>query len=92
MSKDNMNQLRQAIAKFPRGKWFSPDTSVKKETWYVSVAKGQAVGMPEVGGLVWVAKSRGAYQLVEVTEVKGEHTDKDGLARVTYSARVITDL
>jgi hypothetical protein len=89
---DTLNQLKQAIAKFPRGKWYSPDTTAKKENWFVSVAKGQAVGMPKVGDLVWVSKSRGAYQVVEVTKVEGEHTDNLGLSRVFYSSKVIADL
>jgi hypothetical protein len=63
--------LKSAIGDIPRGKWYSPDTGVKKETWLVSVAHGQAVGMPIEGDFVWVAKSRGAYQLVEVTEAEG---------------------
>jgi hypothetical protein len=91
-SKDNMNALRQAIAKFPRGKWHSPDTTTKKENWYVSVAQGQAVGMPAVGDLVWVSKSRGAYQVVELTEAKGDHVDNVGIARVLYSAKVVAEL
>jgi hypothetical protein len=91
-SKDNMNGLRQAIAKFPRGKWHSPDTTTKKENWYVSVAQGQAVGMPTIGDLVWVSKSRGAYQVVELTEQKGEHVDNVGIARVLYSGKVVAEL
>jgi hypothetical protein len=91
-SKDNMNALRQAIAKFPRGKWYSPDTDVKKTNWFISVAQGQAVGMPAVGDLVWVSKSRGAYQVVELTEVKGDHVDNVGIARVLYSAKIVAEL
>jgi len=91
-SKDNLNQLKQAVAKFPRGKWYSPDTTTKKENWFVSVAKGQAVGMPEVGDLVWVTKGRGGHQLFEVSKVEGEHTDKEGLARVTYTGKVIEEI
>jgi hypothetical protein len=89
---DSLNQLRQAIAKFPRGKWYSPDTTAKKENWFVSVAQGQAVGMPTIGDRVWVSKSRGAYQLVELTEQKGEHVDTEGLARVFFAGKVVADL
>jgi hypothetical protein len=89
---DTLNQLKQAIAKFPRGKWYSPDTTAKKENWFVSVAKGQAVGMPELGDLVWVTKSQKAFQVVELTKVEGEHTDKEGLSRVFYSGKIIADL
>ena len=66
-----LQALRKAIGDIPRGKWYSPDTTVKKETWLISVAQGQAVGMPIEGDYVWVAKSRGAYQLVEVTSITG---------------------
>lgn len=90
--RDKMNQLRQAIAKYPRGQWYSPDTTPKKTNWFLSVVKGQAVGMPTVGDLVWVTKSQGAFQVVEVLKEEGEYTDKQGLARVTYHCRVISDL
>jgi hypothetical protein len=69
-----------------------PDTGVKKETWLVSVADGQAVGRPIEGDYVWVSKSRGAYQLVEVTKQTGEHVDKEGLKRSLWQAKVVADL
>lgn len=84
--------LRKAIGDIPRGKWYSPDTTVKKETWFVSVAQGQAVGMPIEGDYVWIAKSRGAYQLVEVTSITGEHVDKEGLKRTLFTGKVVADL
>lgn len=87
-----LDGLKSAIGNIPRGKWYSPDTGVKKETWFVSVAHGQAVGMPIEGDFVWVSKSRGAYQLVEVTEQKGEHVDKEGLKRSLWQCKVVNDL
>lgn len=91
-NQNRLNGLKQAIGNMPRGKWYSPDTSVKKETWFISVAFGQAVGMPEVGDYVWVAKSRGAFQVVEVTKQEGEHVDKEGLKRVLFTGKVLTEL
>ena len=84
--------LKSAIGNIPRGKWYSPDTGVKKETWLVSVADGQAVGRPIEGDYVWVSKSRGAYQLVEVTKQTGEHVDKEGLKPSLWQAKVAADL
>jgi len=84
--------LKKAIGNIPRGKWYSPDTTTKKETWFVSVAQGQAVGMPIEGDYVWVAKSRGAFQLVEVTTQAGEHVDKEGLKRALWNCKVVNDL
>ena len=86
----NMETLKGAIALFPKGKWYSPDTTVKKSTWFVSVAHGQAAGMPKVGDTVWVSKSRDAYQVVELTAEQGEHTDKEGLRRTLFSAKVLS--
>jgi hypothetical protein len=90
LAMSNMETLKGAIALFPRGKWYSPDTSVKKSTWFVSVAHGQATGMPKVGDIVWVSKSRDAYQVVELTTEQGEHTDKEGLRRSLFTAKVLS--
>lgn len=87
-----LESLKKAIGNIPRGKWYSPDTTAKKDTWYVSVAYGQAVGMPIEGDYVWVAKSRGAFQLVEVTTQEGEHVDKEGLKRVLFNCKVVNEL
>jgi hypothetical protein len=90
LAMDTTENLKGAIALLPKGKWYSPDTTVKKSTWFVSVAHGQAVGMPKVGDKVWVAKSRDAYQLVELTTEQGEHTDKEGLRRALFTAKVLS--
>jgi len=87
-----LESLKKAIGMIPRGKWYSPDTTTKKETWYVSVALGQAAGAPIEGDYVFVAKSRGAYQLVEVTTQAGEHVDKEGLKRTLWNCKVVNDL
>ena len=87
---DTTENLKRAIALLPKGKWYSPETTVKKTIWFVSVAHGQAAGMPKVGDKVWVAKSRDAYQLVEVATEQGEHTDKEGLRRALFTAKVLS--
>jgi hypothetical protein len=87
-NKDRLNGLKQAIAKFPRGKWYSPNPKAQQAEWFVSVALGQAAGMPKVGETVWVSKSRGAYQVVEVTATGGKHTNTEGLECQLYSATV----
>jgi hypothetical protein len=46
--------------------------------------------MPKVGDIVWVSKSRDAYQVVELTTEQGEHTDKEGLRRSLFTAKVLS--
>lgn len=87
-----MEALRNAVALFPRGKWHSANPKDKDTPWFVSVADGQATGTVEVGSMVWVTKSRSAFQVVEVLKAEGTHTDKEGLKRSLFSVRILSEI
>jgi len=72
-----------------KGTWTSPDTSAKKETWYIQCHEGQVAGKPEAGRIVRVTKSRGSFQYAELVENKGAKTDKNGLAVSLWTAKVL---
>jgi len=84
--------LREAVGLFPKGKWHSANPKDKETPWFVSVADGQATGKVDVGSLVWVSKSRSAFQLVEVLKAEGNHTDKEGLKRSLFSVRIVSEI
>jgi hypothetical protein len=84
-----MAQLEGVKQQLLRGTWTSPDTTVKKETWYIQCHESQVAGKPEAGRVVYVTKSRGAFQLVELVENKGSKTDKNGLAVSLWTAKVL---
>lgn len=78
-----------ASQKLLRGVWTSPDTSAKKDTWYVQCHNAQVAGKPEAGRVVRITKSRGAFQYAELVEHKGDKTDKNGLAVSLWTAKVL---
>jgi len=84
--------LKEALSLFPKGKWHSANPKDKDVPWHVTVADGQAVGKVTVGDLVWVSKSRGAFQLVEILKEEGTHTDKEGLKRTLFTGKVLTEI
>ena len=84
--------LREAVALYAKGKWYSADPKSKESPWLVSIADGQATGEVNVGDEVWVTASRSKFQLVELLKAEGAHTDKEGLRRSLYVARVIAEI
>jgi hypothetical protein len=84
-----MKQLEGAKQQLLRGTWTSPDTTAKKETWYIQCHETQVAGKPEAGRVVYVTKSRGAFQLVELLENMGAKTDNNGLAVSLWTAKVL---
>ena len=84
-----LQEMEAAKQKMLRGTWTSPDTSAKKSTWYIQVHEGQAAGKAEAGRLVFITKSRGAFQFVELTDKVGTGTDKLGLPTSLWNARVL---
>lgn len=92
MDNENLNGLRQAVAMFPKGKWYSTNPKDKETPWYVSVADGQVTGEVTVGAYIWVTKSRSAFQVVEVLRHEGSHTDKEGLKRSLFSVRILSEI
>lgn len=86
---ETMAEINSVSEKLLRGTWTSPDTSAKKETWYVQCHNAQVAGKPEAGRVVRITKSRGAFQYAELVEHKGDKTDKNGLAVSLWTAKVL---
>jgi len=84
-----MAAIEAASQQLLKGTWTSPDTSAKKETWYIQCHEGQVAGKPEAGRIVRVTKSRGAFQYAELVERKGDKSDKNGLAVSLWTAKVL---
>jgi hypothetical protein len=84
-----LQDIEAAKQKMLRGTWTSPDTTVKKTNWYIQVHEGQTAGKAEAGRIVFVAKSRGSFQFVELTEQKGKSTDKLGLPVSLWVGKVL---
>jgi hypothetical protein len=84
-----MAAIEAASQQLLKGSWTSPDTSAKKETWYVQCHNAQVAGKPEAGRVVRITKSRGAFQYAELVEHKGDKTDKNGLAVSLWTAKVL---
>ena len=72
-----------------RGVWTSPDTTPKKTNWFIQCHNNQVAGQPAEGRIVYVTKSRGAFQLVQLLEKKGDKTDKNGLSVSLWTATVL---
>jgi len=81
--------FQQATLKMLRGTWTSPDTTPKKTNWFIQCHNGQVAGEPSEGRIVYVTKSRGAFQLVQLLEKKGDKTDKNGLSVSLWTATVL---
>jgi len=92
MNSNDQKALQEAEAankQLLRGTWTSPDTTPKKETWYIKCHKGQVAGTPEAGRIVYITKSRGSFQYAELIEQKGEGITKEGLAFTTWTAKIL---
>ena len=72
-----------------RGVWTSPDTTPKKTNWFIQCHNNQVAGQPAEGRIVYVTKSRGAFQLVQLLEKQGDKTDKMGLPVSLWTATVL---
>jgi len=72
-----------------RGVWTSPDTTPKKTNWFIQCHNNQVAGQPAEGRIVYVTKSRGAFQIVQLLEKKADKTDKNGLPVSLWTATVL---
>lgn len=86
---ETMAAIEAASQNLLRGSWTSPDTSAKKENWFVQCHNAQVAGKPEAGRIVRITKSRGAFQYAELVEHKGDKTDKNGLSVSLWTAKVL---
>jgi hypothetical protein len=84
-----LQDIEAAKQKMLRGTWTSPDTTVKKTNWFIQVHDGQKAGKAEAGRVVFVTKSRGSFQFVELTEQKSKSTDKLGLPVSLWAGKVL---
>jgi hypothetical protein len=84
-----LQDLEAAKKQMLRGTWTSPDTTPKKTNWFIQCHNSQVAGQPEAGRIVFVTKSRGAFQVVELVEKQADSTDKNGLAVSLWSAKVL---
>lgn len=84
-----LQDLEDAKKQLLRGSWTSPDTTPKKTNWFIQCHDSQVAGKPEAGRIVFVTKSRGAFQLAQLVEKHSEKTDKLGLAVSLWTATVI---
>jgi hypothetical protein len=81
--------MEEAKKQMLRGTWTSPDTTPKKTNWFIQCHNSQVAGQPEAGRIVFVTKSRGAFQLVELVEKQGDGADKNGLPVSMWTAKVL---
>ena len=84
--------LREALALFAKGRYYSADPKDKNQPWLISIADGQTTGKVSIGDEVWVTVSRSKFQLVEILKEEGSHTDKEGLKRSLFLGKVIAEI
>ena len=82
-------QFQMAASVMLRGVWTSPDTTPKKTNWFIQCHNNQVAGQPAEGRIVYVTKSRGAFQIVQLLEKKADKTDKNGLPVSLWTATVL---
>lgn len=86
---NRLMRFQQASRDMLRGVWTSPDTTPKKTNWFIQCHNNQVAGQPAEGRIVYVTKSRGAFQLVQLLEKKADGTDKMGLPVSLWTATVL---